>query len=132
MRNIGSGIAFQSMLGKNKKNTNISIFTTTPTYLKQTFVCFFFFFSMNLSLRARSDNTISSAPLDHSSWPVARKPDVTELHDRKSIHQMSTSLPMLTLFSTSPSAGATQFHFHCSSPFRSHTHIHPRHVPTDF
>ena len=29
---------------KKKKNTNISIFSTTPTYLKQTFVCFFFFF----------------------------------------------------------------------------------------
>merc|ERR1712175_55361 len=34
---------------KKKKNTNISIFATTPTYLKQTFVCFFSsFFSMNL------------------------------------------------------------------------------------
>ena len=29
---------------KKKKNTNISIFSTTPTYLKQTFVCLFFFF----------------------------------------------------------------------------------------
>merc|ERR1711989_263929 len=29
---------------KKKKNTNISIFLTTPTYLKQTFVCLFFFF----------------------------------------------------------------------------------------
>ena len=26
---------------KKKKNTNISIFSTTPTYLKQTFVCLF-------------------------------------------------------------------------------------------
>ena len=29
---------------KKKKNTNISIFSTTSTYLKQTFVCFFSFF----------------------------------------------------------------------------------------
>ena len=44
-------LSIQSMLGKKEKNTNISIFWTTPTYLKQTFVCFFFpFFSMNLSL----------------------------------------------------------------------------------
>ena len=38
-------LSIQSMLGKKKKkNTNISIFSTTPTYLKQTFVCFFSFF----------------------------------------------------------------------------------------
>ena len=37
-------LSIQSMLGKKEKNTNISIFSTTPTYLKHTFVCFFSFF----------------------------------------------------------------------------------------
>ena len=47
-------LSIQSMLGKKeKKNTNISIFSTTPTYLKQTFVCFFL--SMNLSLSAHTE-----------------------------------------------------------------------------
>merc|ERR1711954_311660 len=35
---------FKVCWGKKKKNTNISIFSTTPTYLKQTFVCFFLLF----------------------------------------------------------------------------------------
>ena len=55
-------LSIQSMLGKKEKNTNISIFSTTPTYLKQTFVFFLLlFFSLNLSLR-------EVFPYVESSW----------------------------------------------------------------